>query len=315
MVRASVVLITKRAYPKVDIALRFLSKQTCLDFEYILVDGYYFQRKQEMEKLITDINPPFPVLYLPDKPSRWRQKRPCLSNARNTALIWAKGSQIIFFDDCCVNMVNDLVEKHLKWGEKGYAVAGAWYTHPDPPYGWESRQTMVKEPQVVIGGWLYGGHMSFPLEAVLKVNGFDEWYDGEQGCDDVDCGIRLSRAGCQVIYDPSLYVEYDLATHSLTQWSPDPSKADWKHEGKPIEPKKRVLKDGREHFSNEWLTQKLDEEPWRFTPLGNKFNLRELRDLPQKHGFDVMKVHKALEAFIDPDLHDWRDGEDLGKIQ
>lgn len=66
--KASVVLITKRSDPKIDVAIKFLNRQTCLDFEYIIVDGYYFQRKDEMLKLIEEQKPLFPVQYLPDKP-------------------------------------------------------------------------------------------------------------------------------------------------------------------------------------------------------------------------------------------------------
>jgi len=306
--RASVILITKRAEPRVDEALKFLSQQTVLDFEYVLVDGYYFQRKEEMERLIREANPPFPVRYLPDKPTRWRGKRPALSNARNTAAIWVQSPYMIFWDDCVVKVPSNLVEGHLKWLEQGYAVAGNWFTHPDPPYGWEHRSKLTTRPTLVHGEWLYGGHHSVPMEGVLAVNGWDEMYDGEQGVDDCDFGIRLSRAGRKVLYDPSLYVEYDLKTHTLTQ-ADHSFKLDWRKEGKPAEPKKRVLKDGKEHFSNEYLIQELADDRERYEPVGNNFTLARLRRLPEKHGFDVMKVHEALEKYVYQDPRDWRDGE------
>jgi len=313
-IKASVCLITKRREPRIDLALQLLSKQTCLDFEYIICDGYFWQRREEVEELIRRMKPPFPVRYIPDKPSRWRGKRPALSNARNTCVIYARGAQLIFFDDCCVNMVSNLVSRHLEWGCRGYAVAGSWYTHPDPPYGWEFRHRICSVPRLVDGEWLHGGHHSIPLKHILAVNGWDEMFDGEQGVDDCDMGIRLSRLGVRVVYDPELYVEYDLRTHSLTQWSPDPLKQDWRSEGKPIEPKKRVLSDGREHFSNEYLIELLKEDRFRTRPLGNHFDLVRLRRIPEKYDFNVVKVHEALEQYIDPDPLDWRDGEEIAKM-
>lgn len=238
---------------------------------------------------------------------RWRGRRPALSSARNTAIIWAKSQYMIFFDDCCIKVPEDLVENHLKWLTEGFAVAGNWFTHPGETYGFEHRAKIVKEAKIVSGDWLYGGHMSFPLQWTLAVNGFDENYDGEQGCDDCDHGIRLHRAGCKVLYDPSIYVEYDLRTHTLTQQDHG-FKMEWRKEGKPVEPKKRILKDWKEHFSNEFLIQELAGDSKRILPTGNNFQLSKLRRLPAKFNYDVLAVHKELEKYVFQDNRDWRDG-------
>ena len=39
------------------------------------------------------------------------------------------------------------------------------------------------------------GHATFPLEAALRVNGFDELFDGDKQQEDQDFGSRLVMAG------------------------------------------------------------------------------------------------------------------------
>lgn len=308
MIKASVCTITKRREPLIHKMIELLNNQTCLDFEYILVDGYYSQRKDSMLKMFEELNPEFPIRYVPDKPSRWRGKRPALSSARNTYMIWARGERIISIDDCCANMCPDLVERILYWGKKGYAVTGSWYDK----YGWEGRHKVTLKAKAIDAGWFYGAICSFALEDILRVNGYEELLDGEQGQEDCDLGIRFSRIGVEIIYDPDVWVGFDRTTHTLTQVEPEkPEKKDWGKEDRIVEPKKRVLSDGKEHFSNEWITQQLLKDKERTQPLGNHFNLKELRKIPLQYDYDVLKVQEALAHFIDPDPLDWRDGATL----
>ena len=306
-IKASVCTITKRREPLIDRMIELLNGQTCLDFEYILVDGYYFQRRDAVVEMIERLKPEFPIRYLPDKPTRWQGCRPALSSARNTYLIWARGERIIGVDDCCADMCTDLVERHLHWGRRGFAVSGSWFDK----YGWEHRHKITDNAKVTDAGWFYGANHSFLLEDVLKVNGYEELLDGEQGQEDCELGIRLGRMGVKILYDPDLWVEFDRSVHTLTQWSPDAEKADLKKEGKPVEPKRRVLADGEEHFANEWLTQQLLKDEDRTQPVGTPFDLRELRKIPPRYDYDVLTVHEALKGYVDPDLHDWRDGEKI----
>ena len=309
-IKASVCTITKRREPLIDKMIELLNEQTCLDFEYILVDGYYFQRRDAMLKMFQELKPEFPVRYVPDKPTRWRGCRPALSSARNTYILYARGERVIGIDDCCASMCPDMVERHIYWGKKGYAVSGSWYDK----YGWESRHKVTPKAKVVDAGWFYGAVCSFALEDVLKINGYEELLDGEQGQEDCDLGIRFGRTGVEIVYDPELWVEFDRDVHTLTQWSPDVLKADLKKEGKPVEPKRRVLDDGTEHFANEWHTQELIKDKDRVLPLGNYFSLRELRKIPPKYDYDVLKVHKALAQYVSKDPFDWRDGEKIEDV-
>lgn len=318
MPKVTVVLCTKRMTPHFEWALESLNNQTFRDFEYIIIDGMHAQRKDAVKSLIESKAPSYPCMHIPDKPTRWRDKRPALCNARNTALTFAKGDYIVFHDDCC-KMPANWLESHMKWLTMGFLVAGSWigYQKEDPygkgvvgPYGWEERTKLIHKAKTVSGGWLYGCNFSFPLKVALDINGFDEILDGEMGQDDVNFGIRAERKGYNIIYDPDCYSEYYMSDHGLLMnFDRDDNSSFWK--GHPVEfklePVRRVLKDGKEHFSNEWMTEKLLEERERYLPDGNVFDLRDLRELARKN--TIEKTYELMKGIIDPDPKDWRDGK------
>lgn len=333
MVKVTVVQCTKRKEAHFEWALQSLRRQTYKDFEYIIVDGLYDGRKDQVKKLIMDMNVDFPVLYLPDKPTRWRGGRPALCNGRNTGLMFARGDYIVFHDDNC-RLCQDWLEKHVKWLNQGYLVAGNWLAYQDTDsdgkgivgvFGWEHRSKMVKEPKIVGGGWLYGGNFSFPLKTAIDINGFDEICDGEMGQDDVDMGIRAERKGYKIMYDPSCCLEYYYKDHGLLMscYSGDSMTNDfflkpdsWRcglPPGHPVEinvvPVNIKLKDGKLHFSNEFLMQELLEDRSRYLPRGNNFNLADIRKMVIEKGYEIDKIYKILEDYIDKDSHDWRDGK------
>lgn len=51
--------------------------------------------------------------------------------------------------------------------------------------------------------WFYG-YVSYSLEAALKVNGYDELFDGDKGLTDCDLGSRLKMAGYRLALDPDM---------------------------------------------------------------------------------------------------------------
>jgi len=66
----------------------------------------------------------------------------------------------------------------------------------------EKRGKMIAYPE-----WFYG-YSSFSLEAALRVNGFNELFDGVKGQEDQDFGIRLDMAGYKDVFilDKDLWV-------------------------------------------------------------------------------------------------------------
>lgn len=310
MVKVTVMLVTKRKEPKFEYALQSLKEQTFPhdDFEYIIIDGYYHNRKDDVLSLIHKFEVDFPVLYLPDKPCRWRGQRPCISNARNTALIFAKGQYIVQTDDC-TKMPNDWIEKHLLYlekdleKEKRYIVAGSWigyqFTTEDEHgiegcYGPEYRSTIIKEPKEVGAGWFYGHNCSYPLEPILDINGFDEILDGEMGQEDIDLAIRLERQGYKVMYDPTNITYSFLVTHTYE---------------KNIIPVNKMLKDGILHYSNEFSIQELLEDTERTWPKGNMISIKGSRKIWKSGLYSIEQMYEMMEKWIDPNPIDWRDGK------
>ncbi len=300
MVKITVVQCTKRKEPRFDWALESLKNQTFKDFEYIIVDGRFKERSDAVKEFLKQRAPlPFHVLYIRDKPSRWKNIRPALCNARNTALIFAKGQYIVHHDDNC-KMPPDWLEKHLKWLEQGYIVAGSWVSYRKEGVvgdGKESRYQMVKQPKLVGGGWLYGTNFSYPLSVALGINGFDEELDGEMGQDDLNFGVRAERKGYCIMYDPTCEVQCIYETHDSVS---------------DKRPKDIVLRDGKPHFSNEFHTQKLLDDRNRYLPYANNFTLSELRS--KLNNIDTEAAFKELEKYIDPNLFDWRDNENISRI-
>lgn len=329
--KITVVLCTKRKEPRLDWAFEGLKNQTFKDFEYIIVDGYWQYRKDYVRDLCKRSGILNRVTHIPDKPSRWKGKRPALSNARNTALIFADGENIVFHDDNC-KIPPDWLERHYKWLSQGDVVAGNWCSYESEgvvgPYGWEHRNKIKKEPGTVSGGWLYGGNFSFPLGVGININGFEEELDGELGQDDLNFGIRAERKGYKIMYDPGCSLEYIISSHKLLMsYESDYWKGKELEEGTNFEPKKRTLGDGKKHFSNEWHTQKLLKDSRRYLPYGNCFSLAEVRYILRAIGGcvsinycgdnienNIQRFYKELEKYTDLNKYDWRDGQEIREM-
>ena len=302
MVKITVVLVTKRKEPKFDWALESLKNQTFKDFEYIIVDGYWHRRKLDVKALVEKLDIDFPVMHIPDKPSRWQGQRAQISNARNTGLIFANGEYIVHCDDEC-KMPPDWLEKHLSWLEQGYIVAGSWIGYQsitddevgiEGIYGPEYRIKEMGAPNVTTAAWFYCGNCSYPLNPVLDINGFDEEYDGEIGQEDLQLGVRLERTGLKMMFDPTNLVGYYMMDH---------------HYDKLIPPVNKELKDGLLHFSNEWLTERIIDDPGRIMPYGTHIDITGARALMKDNNYSIKQMYIMMKEWIDPDPHDWRDGK------
>jgi glycosyltransferase involved in cell wall biosynthesis len=186
--------------------------------------------------------------------------------ARNRGIIAADDDceLLIFLDDCC-EFNPDFIELYWKWYQKGYfAMALAiyhkggelvytkqlsraerldprgmdWYKDPDlarkiftedEPIR-DSRWRYVENaPNGVlrVNGDLYYGYSSCSMEAILRVNGWDENFDGDKSLADVDLGWRLEMAGYRdFILDRRLIVVENFH-------HPIPRDTIW-YEGRPV---------------------------------------------------------------------------------
>lgn len=287
-------------------------------FELLVIDKLLWEpgKVERRAQLDAAIKGRFSYRHIPPKPSAWqgpwrKTKRDYydLNGARNTGLALARGSHVILLDDCTV-FDEAWYGWHYRGAVQGVAVAGSFKTystavvnngrvmsgelHPGQDHRIEVSGPGAKPGH---GAWMYGLNMSFPMKWALAVNGFDEKYSSQGGSEDVDFGVRLERAGCQMYFMPECIIYQILDTHEpvceTTAWGVPQHKPQ----------KEKLLRDGKMHFKNELLIQDLlMDEPRRVLPAGNDFDLRTMRA-------DALLTGEFPTARVV--THDWADGQPL----
>lgn len=251
----SVILATARdSYPIIGLpdlfvlepTFRSLEKQSFRDFEVIVVDALFPQKREWIGKHKWS----FPVKYVPPHPNhRFWLDRGLWNTAGmlNTALLYAEGELIVRMDDCSEAPDANYLQKFWDAYQSGYFALAMHVRYlegkpatVDSQYlerGYEAKYAKLPEsedrmallerlygkngivrdtrwPTVETKGkmiapseWFYG-FSSFSLEAALKVNGFNELFDAVKGQEDQDFGIRLSMAGYRNVFllDKDLWV-------------------------------------------------------------------------------------------------------------
>lgn len=170
--------------------VEMLEQQTFKDFELIAVDGLHEARFAD---LIPDVPhlargpveaKTFPVVHVPpSNRSPWVARRKvAISAYRNTGLALAQGELVVNLDDCVTLPSNYAAAFAAAWRNDQTCLAMCW-----PGDG--RRPGRVEGPGRVFG---FG---SYPLEAAVALNGYDEAFDGAQGLEDMDWSYRLHQAG------------------------------------------------------------------------------------------------------------------------
>ncbi len=196
---------------------------TPIDISIVIVD-YWAESEGRMDywaKCAEGVSIPYKVV--PPKPTVWQGKHRLTSvdyfaaaNTRNTALCHAPDGYICHVDDLSILMPGFLnaVKEAM---DGGYIVFGAYkkmckmvveegnlISHEPFAPGVDTRWKHGKEGAKIVaaGSWLYGCSMAAPVEALLKINGWDERCDCRgQGAEDYCTGIILERAGYPMFYD------------------------------------------------------------------------------------------------------------------
>jgi len=255
MTSISVILCTARSeYPIIGLpqipvlqpTFYSLEKQTFRDFELIVVDALYPQKKQWIESRKWS----FPIKYVPTHPNHrfWLDRGLWnVSGMLNTALLFCEGDLIVRLDDCCELPDRDYLKKFWEYYDESGLFAMAMHVRylrgeparVDENYlkeGYEAKYAqMPKEDRAMLLKRLYGengvvrdtrwstveragtyiappewgyGYTAFALEAALKVNGFNELFDGVKGQEDQDFTIRMDMAGYKDVFilDEDLWV-------------------------------------------------------------------------------------------------------------
>lgn len=163
------------------------------------------------------------VIQVSPKPNVWQgphritsQDYFAAANARNTAICHAQDGWIAFVDDLSVLMPGWLSAIHRAM-EKNYCVFGAYkkvkrlvvdngkvVNYEETPGGVDTRWVFGSDNDAIpiTSFGTYGCSMAMPVEALLKVNGFDERCDClGLGSEDDMLGLMLKKQGYELRYD------------------------------------------------------------------------------------------------------------------
>lgn len=161
-----------------------LGQQTFQDFELVIVDGVDGRRGTVRFGV-----QPYEIRYHSGpRDTYWtRHRKVAISAYRNTGLMHARGELVVNIDDCC-ELPPDYLETfwHV-YKQYGICLAMLW-----PEQGDQRPEGRVGYDNIVHG---FG---SYPLELAIQLNGYDESYDGGQGLEDINWGMRLYHAGLKM---------------------------------------------------------------------------------------------------------------------
>ena len=242
----SIVMVTARENPRFDCltaSLRQALERAKLDYravELIVIDkllwgkGIQFGRRAELLKAMREAKLEITFVHKPPKAGPWQgptrlTKRDYWAkcNASNTGLLLATGKLCAMIDDC-IYLHEDWVLAQLRALQLGYSVAGTVKSIIKPVFEdgvLQSYDTVPGDSQDAMrdtgmgiyrtsGNFLWGMNSSFPREFAVKAGGYDAAYDGQRGFEASDFGIRIERAGCAVVFDPTCLVFQILDTHT-----------------------------------------------------------------------------------------------------
>jgi len=267
-----------------------------LEIEVLVVDLLSDYAPQERMQYFRDhTRPEFILRVIPPKPCAWQGKHRktvedmfAAAIARNTAFIHTTSNYIFCVDDLTVLGPQWLANaKHA--AENRYVMCGAYKKlecHPDElknfkdgelPHMRVENGTIISHGREILdcrwnygsddgikpcaGSFFFGCSFGVPMEAVLKTNGFDEYHDG-LGAEDYDFGTRLARAGYKLYYN----------RNALTCESEEMHR----------QPGNFLRKNRMSHTGEEvdwYMVHRLNEQPSRFTTLGDWTNIKKLRAL------------------------------------
>lgn len=235
MVSISVITTTARddysiiGMPKTHIftlLIETLNRQNFKDFELILVDSLFNSRRSS--PILCEAK--FPIKHVPPKPSSWvdvSMFHAC--NDINTAILHADGELLVKIDDCQEIFSEDHLKRIWEWYKQGFlaqqtfqyyfrgqpvryskefvddliregnfqnptAERNTLSAYKDNEIVRDTRYSRVSETKIISHEWFYGV-WTLPLCDALAINGSDENFDGCEGINDCDLGLRLEMKG------------------------------------------------------------------------------------------------------------------------
>jgi hypothetical protein len=239
MVKISYIEVTARpdyphyGNPKLHLwqpTLQTLANQKFKDFEYIVVDIFYEERKNYFK----ENNYGLKIKHIPAAPGVWHNLGICeICHQFNKGIIHADGELLFFCADSNMHapwLFEDLWKHYqegwfiscgfgadvtfgpkeildfarttilpTEWyrflGYNGHVTMDFRYNQLFEGVPWLLVDNQEQKTFVPIKPSWYYGISTASLEAMLKINGFDEAFDGDGALNDVDVGYRLQMAG------------------------------------------------------------------------------------------------------------------------
>jgi glycosyltransferase involved in cell wall biosynthesis len=139
--------------------------------------------------------------------------RIAISGARNTAASYARGDLLVFVDDC-TELLPSFLEAAVELHDRGKIPTRVLLTAAEPHASgrtptrdllrtmkivdvdpvWRNNGSPTDRTEWELSGQA-GGVFVVPTETFLRLNGFDENFDGNWGCEDIEFWTRLDRLG------------------------------------------------------------------------------------------------------------------------
>lgn len=226
-------------------ALRELSKQNFKDFEYICVDAFYDECKEEVAELAKELGIHFihlpeyqtHITVVPNRGSNWNEVLKymttdylvCLDDYHVCPPDWLS-KHMMYFDQGCQSMsfrwMYTPLKEHMPWEEflplahkkalesPTMSMDGKYdhrYLKLQQYTGKKQLEDQVFEMPF---GWWWPNTCSITKEAILtKVGGYDVDLDGGTAGEDVALSMRMYRTGTRFFYDPSL-ITFHIVTEN-----------------------------------------------------------------------------------------------------
>jgi len=199
------------------------------EVELIIVDLLWKDRKGQLPMSVTgrhgqDIE----VVHVPDKSSPFKDRGLLrIATPKNTGAILATGTHVVFTDDCQV-IPENAFSLIAGWAEQGAGCTMSYEKRVLGLDGEDDRVTGVDQRGVHLGiaegegklkpardiGFLGGTMSMVPMGTLLKVNGWDEMFDGSRQLEDADMIVRLAAAGQMMAYENSArIIEYECGAY------------------------------------------------------------------------------------------------------
>jgi glycosyltransferase involved in cell wall biosynthesis len=207
----SIVIPTRNRASKLERTLQSLLLQTIptQDFEVVVVDN---DSGDETPEFLRRFGKRFPNWQ------SFRQPKPGAAAARNAGIASCQGAIVLFIDDDVIAQP-DLVRQHLKSHDShsGCAVLGRvldGWDQNDSAFHWViSHKELLHsfrfpDSSNVPFQHLYTCNASISRDLLLKAGLFDERFRGA-AFEDTDLGYRLTRSGCQLLFNPEATVLHE----------------------------------------------------------------------------------------------------------